>query len=87
VCQQPAARIGNGNVVWNTQFNRLAFTCGDDSSRVGKIQRQSWSGHVKLLDWHPWRHEITRISAVPLHDGIGLDSHLASQGHLASPLL
>jgi len=30
------------------------------SSRVGKIPKTKLVGHVKLLDWHPWHHEITR---------------------------
>jgi hypothetical protein len=35
-------------------FDRtFALACGDDASSVCEVQRQDWSGHVKLLRRHP----------------------------------
>jgi hypothetical protein len=46
---QTAAGIGNGNVVRDTHFHRLALTCGDDSPRIGEVERKGLSRHVNLL--------------------------------------
>ena len=61
-------------------LNCRTNTCTDDSSRVGMTQSQGCSDQVKLLRWLPLRHEITRINAAPLHDGIGSDSQLSPLG-------
>jgi hypothetical protein len=49
VCYQAAAGIGNGDVVGDTHFKRRAFTCGDNSARISKVQRKGLSSHVNLL--------------------------------------
>ena len=43
------AGVGDGNVVRNAHFHRLAFSGGDDPPRIGEVQRKSFSRHVSLL--------------------------------------
>jgi len=43
------SRLCSGDVVGDTDFSRLAFTCRNDSSGITEVQGHSWSRHVDLV--------------------------------------
>jgi hypothetical protein len=65
---EASAGVSNGDIVWDSHFNRFAFTRLDDSSCVSEVQGQGWSGHLNLRVWLKVSHRSTGIGAPRLND-------------------